>query len=103
MDAIYFVIGLGVFILVLVIVNLSRKRLGISDSSFSAPRTQRASSFTINKLSRSIGLDSSQSKMLSFVMKNDGVIDPERAIQSSTLLDRHFRRAYSTIERTSGS
>jgi hypothetical protein len=103
MDVVYFGIGLGVFILVLVIANLSKKRLGISNSSFSAPRTQRASSSTINKLSRSIGLDSPQSKMLSFVMKNDGVTDPERAIQSSTLLDRHFRRAYSAIERTSVS
>jgi hypothetical protein len=50
-----------------------------------------------------MGLDSSQSKMLSFVMKNDGVADPERAIQSPTLLDRHFRRAYYTIERTTPS
>jgi hypothetical protein len=103
MDAVYFCIGLAVFVVVLIIVNVSRKRLGISNSSFNAPRPQRASGLSIHKLSRSVGLDSSQSKMLSFVMKNDGVTDPERAIQSSTLLDRHFRRAYNTIERTSGS
>jgi hypothetical protein len=103
MDAVYFVIGLAVIVIILVIVNVSKKRLGITNSGFNAPRPQRANSFTIHKLSRSIGLDSPQSKMLSFVMKNDGVTDPERAIQSSTLLDRHFRRAYNTIGRTAGS
>jgi hypothetical protein len=103
MDAVYFVIGLVVIIVIFIIVNLSKKRLGITNSGFSAARPQRASSFTIHKLSRSMGLDSSQSKMLSFVMKNDGVTDPERAIQSSALLDRHFRRAYNTIGRTAGS
>ncbi|MDR3174341.1 MAG: PilZ domain-containing protein [Treponema sp.] len=103
MDVVYFGIGVSVFIIVLVIVNISKKRLGITNSSFSAPRPQRASGSSVNKLSRAIGLDSSQSKMLSFVMRNDGVTDPERAIQSSTLLDRHFRRAYSTIGHTSAS
>jgi hypothetical protein len=103
MDAVYFGIGVAVFVIVLVIVNLSKSRLGISNSNLNAPRPQRAGSFTAHKLSRSIGLNSAQSKMFSFVMKNDGVTNPERAIQSSTLLDRHFRRAYSTIERTSGS
>jgi hypothetical protein len=103
MDVVYFGIGVAVFVIVLVIVNLSKKRLGITNSGFNAPRTQRSSGSSVHKLSRSMGLDSSQSKMLSFVMKNDGVTDPERAVQSSTLLDRHFRRAYSTIERTSQS
>jgi hypothetical protein len=41
--------------------------------------------------------------MLSFVMKNDGVADPERVLQSSNLLDRHFRRAFQTREHTTGS
>jgi hypothetical protein len=103
MDVVYFLVGLTVIVIILVIVNLSKKRLGITNSSFSAPRPQRAGGIAVHKLSRSIGLDSTQSKMLSFVMKNDGVADPERAIQSSTLLDRHFRRAYYTIERTAQS
>jgi hypothetical protein len=103
MDVVRFGIGVGIFIIVLIIVNRSKKRLGITNSSFSASRPSRVSSSTVHKLSRSIGLDSSQSKMLSFVLKNDGVTDPERAIQSSTLLDRHFRRAYNTIGRISES
>jgi hypothetical protein len=102
MDAVYFGIGLGVIIIVLVIINLSKKRLGISNSSFSTSRPH-TSSFALHSLARSIGLDSSQSRMLSFVMKDNGVTDPERAIQSPTLLDRYFKRSYSTIERTTNS
>jgi hypothetical protein len=103
MDAVYFGIGVGIFIIVLIIVNRSKKRLGITNSEFSAPRPQRTSGSMVHKISRSMGLDSTQSKMLSFVLKNDGVTDPERAIQSSTLLDRHFRRAYNTIGHSSES
>jgi hypothetical protein len=101
MDAIYFGVGVVVFIIVMVIVNRSKKRLGISNSNFTAPRPHRTKGFTVHRIARSMGLDSSQSKMLSFIMKNDGVTDPERAIQSSSLLDRHFRRAFNTIGRTS--
>jgi hypothetical protein len=103
MDAVYFGIGVGVFIIIMIIVNRSKKRLGITNSSFSAPRPQRTSGSTVHRIARSMGLDSSQSKMLSFVLKNDGVTDPERALQSSNLLDRHFRRAYNTIGRATGS
>jgi hypothetical protein len=99
MDAVYFGIGLGVFVIVLVIVNLSRKRLGITNSGFNAPRARHTGGPAFRSLARSAGLDSSQSKMLSFVMKNDGVTDPERVLRSPTLLDRHFRRAYHTIAR----
>ncbi|MDR3247399.1 MAG: PilZ domain-containing protein [Treponema sp.] len=103
MDAVYFGIGLGVIIIIVVIVNLSRKRLGIGNSSFSAPRQRRAGSPGLHKLARDVGLDSAQTKMFSFVMKNDSVADPERVLQSSDLMDRHFRRAFNTIERTSRS
>jgi hypothetical protein len=41
--------------------------------------------------------------MLEFVLRNNGVTDPERSLNSPNLLDRHFKRAYRTIERTSAS
>ncbi|MDR0730611.1 MAG: PilZ domain-containing protein [Treponema sp.] len=102
MDMVYFGIGLGVTILVLVIINVSRKRLGITDSGFTAPHAKSGGGFAIHKFSRSIGLDPSQTKMLSFVMKNGGTAEPERLIQSPTLLDRHFKQAYNAIEHRSG-
>jgi hypothetical protein len=103
MDAVYFVVGVAVIIIVLVIVNLSRKRLGITNSGFSAPRPKSGGSTGLHKFSRSLGLDSSQSKMLSFVMKSGGTADPERLIHSPTLLDRHFRQAYNSIERSTAA
>jgi hypothetical protein len=103
MDAVYFGIGVGVVIIILVIVNLSKKRLGINNSNFSAPHPRSAGGFALRNLAHSVGLDSSQSKMFSFVMKNNGVTDPERVLQSPTLLDRHFKRAYNTIARTAAN
>ncbi|MDR0669707.1 MAG: PilZ domain-containing protein [Treponema sp.] len=102
MDMVYFGIGLGITVIVLVIVNLSRKRLGISDSGFSAPRPKSGGGFVVHKFSRSIGLDPSQTKMLSFVMKTGGTTEPERLIQSPALLDRHFKQAYNAIEHRTG-
>jgi hypothetical protein len=101
MDVVYFIAGIGVIIVVFVLVNRSKNKLGITNSSFGAPRPQQVKSFAVHKISRSAGLNSSQSKMLSFVMKNGGVTNPEQVIQSSTLLDRHFKNAYSDIERGS--
>ncbi|MDR3247437.1 MAG: PilZ domain-containing protein [Treponema sp.] len=103
MDGVYLGIAMGIVIIVVVIVNLVRKRMGIGDSAFSVAPKARINRSGLNKLSHSVGLDSTQSKMLGFVMKNDGVIDPERVMQSSDLLDRHFRRAYNAIERTTRS
>jgi hypothetical protein len=37
--------------------------------------------------------------MLEFVFKNDGVTDPERVISNPVLVDKHFKRAYRTIDR----
>ncbi|MDR3145352.1 MAG: PilZ domain-containing protein, partial [Treponema sp.] len=102
MDAVYFGIGVVFFIAVMIIDNLSKKRLGITDSGFSTPQVRHSAS-GVQKFSRSIGLDSVQAKMLSFVMKSGGAADPERMVQSPALLDRHFRQAYNLIERSTGN
>jgi hypothetical protein len=103
MDGVYLGVGLGIVIVTLVIVNLVRKRMGIGNSSFSSSPKAHINRAGLNKLSHSAGLDSTQSKMLGFVMKNDGVVDPERVMQSGDLLDRHFRRAFNTIEHNTRS
>jgi hypothetical protein len=103
MDAVYFLIGVGVFVLILVIVNISKKRLGITNSGISAPQPKAAGGLSARKFSRSIGLDSAQSRMFAFVLKSGGGADPERLVQSPAMLDRHFRQAYHSIERDSGA
>jgi hypothetical protein len=97
LDVLYFGIGLGVVIAILILVNSSKERLGITDSNFSAPRVLQAGGRALRKLARSMGLDSAQFRMLSFVMKNDEVTEPEQVLHSPALLDRHFKSAYQAI------
>ncbi|MCL2382131.1 MAG: PilZ domain-containing protein [Treponema sp.] len=66
-----------------------------------APR--KFNGFTLRRIASSYGLDRKQSKLLEFVFRNDAVSDPERVMNNTLLLDRHFRRAYRTIERRSES
>jgi hypothetical protein len=103
MDAVYFVVGLAVIVIILVVVNISKKRLGISNSSFNTPRQSHTGGSSVRKFSHTIGLDSAQSKMFSFVLKSGGAADPERITQSPALMDRCFRQAYNAIDRDTGS
>jgi len=59
--------------------------------------------FSLNRLGKSIGLNSAQLKMLNYVFKTDGVVDPEKSLSNPVLLDRHFRKAYRIIEHSSAS
>jgi c-di-GMP-binding flagellar brake protein YcgR len=58
--------------------------------------------FALHRIARNLGLDHEQTKMLDYVFKTDQVIDPQRSINTPSLLDRHFRRAYRVIEQTHG-
>lgn len=105
-DVFVFVIGLGVFILLLLVINAIKKRYNPSvmgGGIASSASARHFSGFTLHRVANSIGLDRDQTKMLEYVLKNDGVVDVERSINSSTLLDRHFKRAYHVIERTANT
>ena len=107
---IYFVIGIGILVLVLVILNNVKTK-----NKPTAGGGKRASSggsgggpgifsgLTLHRLTSDMGLDREQVKMLDYVMKSGGVTDPERFLNNHNLLDKHFKRTYRLIERTSGS
>ncbi|MCL2068084.1 MAG: PilZ domain-containing protein [Treponema sp.] len=108
--ALIFIIIVAVIIAAVIIINLLKK--GAPAISRPGPKAKNNSpwvgqrhfsGFALNRLSRNIGLDSDQTKMLDYVLKNDGVIDAERSVNSPNLLDRSFRRAYNTIERTANT
>jgi len=61
------------------------------------------SGFALRRMARQIGLNGEQRKMLGYVFKIDGVVDPERSLNNAALLDRHFRRAYRVIEQSSNT
>jgi c-di-GMP-binding flagellar brake protein YcgR len=106
-DAIFFVIGVAVIIIVLIVVNIAKKKSptlsGTATVAGGGGGARHFSGFTLHRLASSVGLDRDQAKMLEYVFKTDGVVDPGRSINSPALLDRHFKRAYHIIERTAGS
>jgi hypothetical protein len=54
--------------------------------------------FTLRRIANTYGLDKDQTRLLEFVFRNDAVSDPERVMGNTTLLDKHFKRAYKAIE-----
>jgi len=97
---------LGFFAAVIIFVivfNAVRKSPGGGTASAGGGGTKLFAGFTFGRLAKNLGLDSEQSKMLSFIFKTDDVIEPEKSINNPALLDRHFRKAYRIIEQGSGS
>jgi len=101
-DLLPILIVLGVIILFAVVFRFVR-----SGSSRTAGRTglsgapKKFSAFTLYRISSNYNLDKDQSKLLESIFRNDQVADPERIMKSPAALDRHFKRAYKTIEKNS--
>jgi hypothetical protein len=94
--------GLVIYIIVRLITRLAGAgqpgaKRGRGSSSSSPVR--KFSGFALRRAARSYGLNHDQTKMLEFVFKNGGVTDPEGVISNPELVDKHFKRAYRSIER----
>jgi hypothetical protein len=102
-----FVIGLGVFVVVLVVINIIKTRYNppvlSRGTGGGAVAGRHFSSFALHRIANNAGLNRDQTRMLEFVLRNDGVADVERSINSATLLDRHFKRTYRIIERSANT
>ncbi|MDR1900390.1 MAG: flagellar brake protein [Treponema sp.] len=101
-DVIIFFLGLAVVVVFLVVLNSVKKRVG-SPAEGASGTARRFSGHAFHRLANNIGLDRDQTKMLEFVLKNDHATDPQRVVNSVNLLDRAFRRAYRTIERSANT
>ncbi|MDR2093925.1 MAG: PilZ domain-containing protein [Treponema sp.] len=101
--AIVLLIGIGAILLTTLIFNIARGRVAATALGKSKSKTMIASKkfsgFTLHRIASAYGLDRNQTRLLEFVFRNDGVSDPERVLNNSNLLDKHFKRAYRTIER----
>jgi hypothetical protein len=101
----YFAIGIGVVVIVLIVLNVFKDKLqpkvGGKHVATSGPR--RFTGFTLHRLTSDMGFDREQVKMLDYVLRSGSVTDPERVLNNSALLDKHFKRAYRLIEKTSSS
>jgi c-di-GMP-binding flagellar brake protein YcgR len=81
----------GILVLFVIILNIVKYfRHG------SAPR--RFSGFTMRKIAKNYGLNKIQAKALENVFRSDAVNDPQTVIETPSLLDRHFKRAYRRIK-----
>ena len=101
-----FLIGFGVIIVIGVLFN--KLRSGVSPSvagKSGKTRTQvtprKFNAFTLYRIASAYGLDREQTKLIEYVFRNDAVADPERVMNNPALLDRHFKRAFRTIEKNS--
>jgi len=105
LEAMIFLIGVGVVVAVMVVITILKnkgKLSALSEGRVSVKRRRRGfSAFALHRIAGDIGLDRDKTKMLEFVLRNDNVTDPARSIDSPDLMDRHFKRAYRLIEKTS--
>jgi hypothetical protein len=98
--------GIGGAIIVALVIGfikngISAKGMGKAGGAAVSPR--RFSGMTFRRMAGVYGLSREQRKLLEFVFRNDDVTDPERVMADKVLLDRHFKRAYRTIEQGTGS
>jgi hypothetical protein len=102
-DVIWFVVIVGILVTVFVLLNAfkgkGRAGPGGKNASASAPRA--FSGLTLHRLTSNLGLDREQVKMLDYVLRSGSVNDPERFLNTPELIDKHFKRTYRLIERSS--
>ena len=102
-------IGIGVIVVFYFVFHLIKNgtgggsSIGGNKSRGSAVTPRKFNAFTLFRISSAYGLSRDQTKLLEFVFRNDGVNDPERVMKSPSILDRHFKKAYKTIEKNSAS
>jgi len=101
-EAVFLLAGIGVIVIVSLAIRAIQGGGSGSSSSGkkgSAPSVRKFNSFTFRRITAMYGLDKDQAKLLEFVFRNDGVIDPERSLRNPALLDKHFKRAFKIIEK----
>jgi len=101
---VFFLAGIGavvVFILLLNYLKSSNKIEALNKTAVGDEGQRKFSIFTFRRIVTNLGLDKEQTNMLEFVLKCDNVTDLVRSFESPILLDKHFKKAFRIIERTS--
>jgi len=100
----FFLAGIGLVIIILLFLNYlknSNKVESLNKTSVDESGQRKFSIFTFRRIVANLGLDKDQTNMLEFVLKCDNVTDLVRSFESPILLDKHFKKAFRLIERTS--
>ena len=99
LDTKYIIIGIVVIIVAIVIYNIAK-------GNFSRDSDTDGSQFSglfVYRETKDMGFSREQIKMLEYILRSGGIKNPERLLNSPDLLDRHFKRTYRLIERTSAN
>jgi len=102
--ALFFLAGVGAVIILLLLLNYlknSNKVEALNKTAVGDHEQRKFSIFTFRRIAANLGLDKEQTNMLEFVLKCDNVTDLVRTFESPMLLDKHFKKAFRIIERTS--
>jgi hypothetical protein len=101
---IFFLLGIGAVIILMLLLNYlknSNKVEALNKTAVGDEGQRKFSIFTFRRIVTNLGLDKDQTNMLEFVLKCDNVTDLVRSFESPMLLDKHFKKAFRIIERTS--
>ncbi|MDR2923831.1 MAG: PilZ domain-containing protein [Treponema sp.] len=101
---IFFLAGVGAVIVLLLILNYlknSNTVEALNKTTVGDHEQRKFSIFTFRRIAANLDLDKEQTNMLEFVLKCDNVTDLVRSFESPMLLDKHFKKAFRIIERTS--
>jgi len=96
-------IGLGAVLLIVFVSALIRNGLGIGKGPSRGGSPKRFSMFAMRRVAKTYRLNHDQAKALEFVLKSNGVVDPERTVANPAALDKHFKRTFKQLENSAGS
>jgi hypothetical protein len=106
-DALLLAAAIGILAIIFIFLNILKTKAKIpalNGTQTATPRRPRKFSvLALRRIANNFDLDREQTKMLEFVLRSDGVTDITRSLSSPSLIDRHFKKAYRLIEKTSAS
>ena len=96
-------IGIGAILVIVFISSLIKNGLGIGKGPRKYTNRRRFSVFAMRRVAKTYSLDHDQAKALEYVLKSNGVVDPETTTANPVALDKHFKRAFKYIENNAHS
>ncbi|MDR2471817.1 MAG: PilZ domain-containing protein [Treponema sp.] len=99
----FILVGLGAILLIVFISNLIRNGIGVGKTGSTGSTARRFSALAMHRVAKTYGLNRDQSKVLEYVLRSNGVIDPERTVGNPSALDKHFKRAFRQIEKSANT
>ncbi|MCL1813476.1 MAG: PilZ domain-containing protein [Treponema sp.] len=96
-------IGIGAILVLVFISSLIKNGLGAGKGPRKGSAPRRISMFAMRRVAKTYRLDHDQTKALEYVLRSNGVTDPETTTSNPTALDKHFKRAFKQIENNAHS